>query len=400
MKWLLGIFLALAFSACQATPTPLADVSPLPTASPFPGMTPAETLPAETLALLPAASPPALRVVYIKAGTLWLWQGGSPAQLPAKASAFTLSDDGRLVVFLSGGHLWALDFAGGEPRQLDNLEASSVAADFAFQPGTHTLYFNTQSQGLGTPVLQNDLYAVDADQPALRQLLPAAQGGRFTFSPDGAKLALVQPDRINVANLDGSDLKTVLTFTPVLKNDGQPYLAQVAWLSNSYGFKTVIPTADGSQPARFLFVAAQGGQPAQLALIPAAPVSRGYFPSISASSDTVAYLRESGNNIELHTIDASTADKTLLSYPKDKFGLLGWGGDGVSLVCWVNDPAQTQLWRPDGSLIPLGGAPITWLDATQYLSLVGSELRLGVLGQPGTVIDVGNITAFSGIKLP
>jgi len=399
MKWLLLIFLALALSACQATPTPTADISPPPTVSPLPESNFTETSPLETPVPLMLPETAGLRVVYIKDGMLWHWQNGSPVSLSAKASALALSDDGRVVAFLSGGHLWAIDLAGGEPRQLENLAASQVAADFAFQPGAHTLYFTTQSQGIGTPIPQNDLYAVDADQPVLRALLPAGQGGRFSFAPDGAQLALIQPDRINVANLDGSGLKTVLTFAPVLKADGQAYLPPVAWLSNSYGFKTVIPNADSSQPARFMFMAAQGGEPAQLALIRAAPVAMGYYPYISASSDTVAYLRENGSSLELHTIDASTADKTLLTHPKDQFGLLGWAGDGVSLVYWINDPSQTQLRHPDGSTVPLGGAQIVWLDAAQYLSLSGNELRLTTLGQPGIVIDTGNITEFSGVIL-
>jgi hypothetical protein len=221
-------------------------------------------------------------------------------------------------------------------------------------------------------------------------------------------MALGQPARINVANIDGSGLITALTFQPVSTYSEWQYIPQVVWLSNSYGFKTVIPApdplGDPSAPSRFLFVPAEGGPAAQLALFQAAPVAKGYFPFLSPDSDKVAYLREQGDNLELHVVDTSTADKLWFSYAKDKFGLFGWAGDGQSLVTWMEDHRKIYLHTPDGKATPLGdttyAAQVAWLNGTTCLFLNENELRLRTLGQPSILIDSGNISFMSGIVVP
>lgn len=408
MKKLIWIVFALGLFSCQAASVPPADFPPTVAVTGFPiaPVTATNVPTAATLALSPASAPAsmAVQVVYIKDGNLWLWESGSTKALTSSSvdSAPLLSGDGSLIFFLRQGHLWVIDVLGTNPRQLDELAAPLEVSQYVLLPGTHRLFFNTQIRAeSGQPAPTNDLFLADSDSPPARRLLQEGEGGLVTLSPDGQWLALAQPEKINVVHSDGSGLATVLTFPRVATGSSSPFLPPVAWLSNSYGFKTIIPAAEGRGVARFLFVAAQGGDPAQLALINAAPVSteQGFF--LSPDSDRVAYLREAAGNLEVHVIDAATADQTFFTGNIGQLGLIGWAPDGSSLVCWVGNRSNLNLLRADGSLQPLNGdfpgAQVVWLDAGHFLFVSGNELRLGEPGKNSLVIDSGKITEFSGL---
>lgn len=405
MKKMIWIFLALGLIACQATvPTPAADFPPPATVSPLVDIPAADTLsPAVPLPASPAVSAATgAQVVYVKDGNLWLWADGSIRQLTDSAgdSFPRLSDDGRLVFFLRGSHLWAVDVDGANVRQLDALDKSTGILSYYPLSGSHRLFFTTRRQAGAGAEPNYDLYLADADTLSAGILLQPGDGGLLTFSPDGNWLLLSQPEKINVARVDGSGLKTVLLFPRVTLADGQVFVPPVAWLSNSYGFKTVIPSAQGSGPARYLFVAAEGGEPAQMALINAAPVKGEDLYYLSPDSDRVAYLRESGGKREIHVIDASTADSSVYAAGTDQLGLLGWGADGRSLVFWLDQPSNRLLLGADGSVAPLSDTALVsqfaWIGPAQILFLSGSELRLRATGQASIVLDAGNISEFSG----
>lgn len=52
--------------------------------------------------------------------------------------------------------------------------------------------------------LNHDLYSVDVDTNQVAQLAAPDDGGIFCLSPDGAWIATVAPDRINLLRTDGS----------------------------------------------------------------------------------------------------------------------------------------------------------------------------------------------------
>ena len=112
------------------------------------------------------------------------------------------------------------------------------------------------------------------------------------------------------------------------------------------------------------------------------------------------YLKEQGGNLELHVIDASTADKTYFGYARDKFGILGWTPDSKNMLFWIDDPRRTWMAAGDNQS-PLSdvtyAANVTWVDANTYLFLNESELRLRTLGQPSQVIDTGVTGSFDAI---
>ncbi len=340
--------------------------------------------------------PAGLRVVYVKDGTLWLWASNSSKRLSDSGSddAPLLSDDGQVIAFLRAGALWAINADGSQPRPLVTASNGSLPGAFVFAPNSHLLYYTTELHAGGSLTPQYDLNRVDADHPAPQNLLQPQQGGVPTFAPDGTKIALVQPGKFIVCDPDGSNAQTVYTFPPLVGPGGSSYLPPLGWMPNGYGFKTVIPAAQGTPnvSTQFVFVPAAGGKAAKLGEFLAAPVS-GSFPVISPDTDKVASLRLQGNDFELHIVDISNTDKLIFRQPQGRFGLLGWAPDSLGLVYWLDDPGNAWLHTADGRDLPLGDGAlarqVTWLSDDTYLFLDGSALRVRRLGHPSALIDDG-----------
>src|SRR5258706_3163625 len=352
-----------------------------------------------------------LEVVYSQAGNIWLWaETALPKQLTGSGqdSVPKISDDGVVVAFRRNGELWAVNADGTNERVLASAGALAALPHtdsggpleprfFDFAPHSHDGYFNTMLIGNPFSVPQQDLAKANADNPAVQSLLNDDQGGdEFTFSPDGTKIALARSDKINVANADGSGLKTVFTFPFVMLYSEASYTPQVVWLPDASGFKTVIPAQDAlgdpSALTRFMFVPADGSQAAQLAEFVAAPAFADRA-NISPDGAKVLYAKPQGANLELHVIDASTADQMVFWYAASNFGVLGWAPDSIHFVYWIDDSRRTWLGSMVAQGIPLSDVTfankITWLDANRYLFMNETELRMRTLGQPSILIESG-----------
>lgn len=408
-----GVFIlfTLCLFACSPTaPSPLAT-------SAAPGDAVASQVADDLTAVAPATQSapgpgvtvnPGLLVVYEKSGSLWAWTRSGVSQITSGGpdSRPRLSADGKLVAFQRGIELWVMEISGQNPRKVYG-EAGAVPLQFEFAPASHKIYFTSASSDGAS---RFDLNLADTDANIVKSLLAARQGGEFTFLPNGSQLALVQPDKIIVSRSDGTDAKVVYQF-PVIKGPKGDYLPQIAWMDNGYGFKTVIPGNSGS-PARFMFILAAGGQPAQLAEFPAVPLSVS-DTYIAPDGSKLTYLKEMGGDLELHVIDASTADKAYFAYAREKFGLLGWTPDSKNMLFWIDDPRRGWIAAGDNRS-PLSdvtyAASVTWVDENTYLFLNETELRLRTLvstrlrqsttgGQPSLIIDTGVTGSFDAISI-
>jgi hypothetical protein len=389
LPFVASILLTLFLFACSPTAsipteTPAAHVDAV-ASQVAEDLTAAVPTPAPTVVVVStAASEHGLLVVYKKSDNLWGWTGSGASQITNSGadSRPQLSADGKLVVLQRGAELWAVEISGQNPRKLYG-ETGAFPLQFEFAPNSHKVYFTSASTD---SVPRFDLNLADADTAAVKSLVPAGQGGEFTFRPDGSQLALVQPDKISVARADGTGAQVVYKF-PATKGAKGDYLPQIAWMDNGYGFKTVIP----GDPARFMFIMAAGGQPAQLAEFRAvAPeVSDTY---IAPDGSKLMYLKKQGGTLELHVIDASTADKAYFAHAREKFGILGWTRDSKNILFWIDDPRSTWMAAGDNRS-PLSdvayGANVTWINENTYLFLNESELRLRTLGHPSQLIDTG-----------
>ncbi len=347
-----------------------------------------------------------LRVVYVKSGNLWLWDETDSIQLTRSGQDDRpkISDDGQVIAFSRNGELWAVNADGSQERvlassaDLSKLPHSATGklevSEFDFAPRSRAIFFNTVITGEGFPDLQFDLAKVDPGAPRVESLLKNGQGGQPVFSPDGGKIALVQPEKISIINADGSGFKTLFKFKLVSTYSEWFYLPEIVWMPDSSGFKTVIPAhaplENPKELTRLYFIPAAGGEVAKLAEFLAAPVFlAGAY--ISPDGTKVIYARPEGGNLELHVIDVSTADKLLFWQPRDKFGLLGWTPDSQGVLYWRDDTRRAWLLTPDGESTPLSDVTyayyVTWVDKSRYLFTNETELRLRSLGQPSLLIN-------------
>lgn len=350
-----------------------------------------------------------LRVVYAKDDGIWLW-GASPS--PKRLTSFQqdsfpeISDDGQVIVFRRGAELWAVDVNGENERLLVSIADLSqllpiYAAEFIqphqfdFVPHTHSLYFNTKTLTDAGPLFLDNLLSVNADSGELRLLLDATQGGgKFIFSPDRTKIALPSSDKINIVNADGTGVKTVFTFLPVKLNDDLNYLPEIVWLPDGSGFKTVIPAADASAKTRFMFISVDGVIVAKLAEFAASPVTANpdSWPFISHDGAKVLYTKLHDASLELHIIDAGTADQMFFSHDASTFGVLGWTPDSAHVFYWLGDQSQLWLGPQPSDAIALsdvaGISNLAWVNAQSYLFVTNtSQLYFRTLGQPSILLD-------------
>lgn len=374
-------------------------------AAPTPGTESPAGEPAASTAVPPATSASA-SIVYASGGNIHLWQAGASRQLTfsGQDDRPKISQDGQVVAFERNGELLAINADGSGERVLagrayletfrtPGLLAINVS-QFAFLPGSHSLFFDLVGETEAYPSLYYDIHVVNADAPAPSQLSKPGEGGRWSFSPDGQWVALAGPQQINLMRVDGSEYRQALSFPMVSTYSEWFYLPEATWLETSAGFYTVIPASaileNPSEPARFYYVPLSGG-PARLAEFVTAPVWEG-FPYVAPNGSQVVYLKRVGDNAELHVIDASTADRLVVSAPT--LGLMGWNPNSREFVYYTDNPSTARLSSPEAVIAPMGdGAPqmvtLGWLNPDEYLFVSADALKLGNV-RTGAIITLAS----------
>ncbi len=112
---LLSSILACTLSPASPTsPAAATDTAPVPTQPATATYTPEPTL-------SPTPTPPALRVTYVKDGSVWLWTEGIGPQQLTKSDEDTnpvISSDGLEIAFERAGDLWVVNSDGTSERQV------------------------------------------------------------------------------------------------------------------------------------------------------------------------------------------------------------------------------------------------------------------------------------------
>jgi dipeptidyl aminopeptidase/acylaminoacyl peptidase len=333
-----------------------------------------------------------LLIVYEKSGNLWVSERGIISQLTSgeKDSQPTISDDGKRVAFRRGEELWAIDNSGQNERKLFG-ELGLAPLQFDFSPGGHNIFFTTKTSDEKP---RYDLNIFDLDHGEFRTLLTEGEGGVFTPAPNWESFALVQPGKIIAYNPSEGTTQLLYQFQSVT-SESKVFLPPIAWLENGFGFKTIIPNQDG-KTFRFLFISAKVGKPAQLAEFSAVPFTvSNYF--ISPDGSRVLYLKEQGEDLELHVIDASTTDSIYLRKPRGKLGIIGWSLNSKNILIWLDKPDSVWIFSnksissfSDTTSVTL----ISSVNSNNYLFKSETELRLMMVGKQSSVIDSGVTGSF------
>jgi hypothetical protein len=393
-------------------------------------------LPVETGEPILLPPPAVLHVAYVKDNNAWIWmEGGSTLQLTTfgDVNDVRISSDGGQVSYLrstgSLSHeLWVVNNDGSNNHvvvsQVDLIGTfTGLPGDmpdgigvfqFDWRPGTHQLFYNTrplfEGPGLGG---FDDLHMIDTDSMARSTFFVSGDGGRFVFSPDGSRLAVITPTSISLVNADGTHLyRDVLVYPSVITYSEYFYYPNPVWAQDSNSLKVVIPPndplADPLPPSNVYSMAADGSPAVLNGTIMAMPFS---WPdeAISPDLNRLGFAQPSGTSgpnirdINLANGDGSGVTLYLSAEGAD---FLGWLPNSLQFVFRAASGPDigTHVSSTSEGYFTLSSDPtqigsINWVDANHYLCLWqnsgATDLKFNVFEGPQTVVDSGQIWSYS-----
>jgi hypothetical protein len=420
-RFLFVALFAMLIAACNPvevgveTPTPVAPAAtptaappPTPTSVPLPTQAPTE--PGGVFGF-------ACSLAYASESRVYCpGEGGTPVMVAEDTrgtiSAVAVSSDGAWVAYIvnlppenATSELWAVKPGGDaapirlvRPEQLvsPRPDTTSSPRNIAWLAGTHTLIFDTRfvpSGGIQGPgeYIHNDLWRVEAETGALRNLLPAQAGGNFHLSPDGQRIAISGATSIQLLNVDGSNLRTVIEYPMIITYSEYQYKPAVVWSTDSAFFTVFVPSPDpmaADSSATIFRVAAAGDSGETMGRFDGNFVFGGPLgPGLSPDGRRLVYGRstEQGvSNLVLVGVDGS--DPTIFDSTSLSANGWGWSPDSEWYGYGIVPDGSNVLLRRNGALQEFGAGltlvGLEWVDATSfYFSAVSGEANYGLYFQ-------------------
>jgi hypothetical protein len=344
-----------------ATPPPPTEPLPAtaaPTDTPAP-VPPTPTLPPPTATCLLALADGPTVLCHDGLNGIQIGDAGSGNSVYRVA----VSPDGGLVAFIASrpdtvSELWVVNSDGTNPRKLAGPE-QLVGSDptvtnwprtAQWQAGTHNLFFDTGFTPAGGPFgpgeyINSDLWVVNADTGSLSQMLTPGTAGVFSLSPDGAWVAVSQPDSIDVIGADGATVRPdLIRFEPIITYSEYAYKPLVTWGADSTYFIVSIPSHDplAADAGATLYAVGVDGATQTMTTITGTFLFDA-FVKPSPDGQWVAYLRITFDGTTNHTfLQVARTDGTAES-----------GGEvpnGAQLHGWSPDSAWVAYSIPDSGL--------------------------------------------------
>lgn len=401
----------------SSEPTPEIP-EPTPTALPEKTSTP---LPFPTPTPIIKTRPDQLRIVMVDTNNnLLTWEDGGALNTivnTGDVSNAIISEDGEWIVFTRTSadwvdiSLWAVRFDGSEQHVLINhsqfmampVHPSITNTDeivtiapymIKFIPGTHTAAFNTSPQFMGPGFMDNkDFYFINVETADRQMILEAGKAGQYYFSPDGLKIALVYPTKIDLINTDGSKyLPAVLTYPSILTYSEYEYHPEPVWSADGTYLRVSIPPQDPlgtpDSPTAIYSIPADGSPAALIHSVVVSPLS---YVHIAPDLNHIAYKINIGdpanNQYSLQLADLTGTPPWQVDSGTIHF--LNWGPDS-SCFSYID-------WNLDGIYIyDLNANIITFVEKSPAynLSWVTSEIFL-YIHTDGTsqILCTGSLTA-------
>ena len=390
-----ALILILLLAACQ--PLTGSHVTPTPEALPptsLPEQVP--TVPISTDIRLPSVYA-TIKIAYTSQEQLWIWENNHAISITHANLDTTLaiSKSGEQIAFLRDGQLLVIDSNGANEhvlipaQQMTSLSPQNPARllNFSWVPGRPLLLVTTlQDSGAG-PQPNQDLYLLHTDTGEMVTVFTAGQGGTAYPSLDGAWLAILSPERARLLKSDGSDERTLLTYSPY-QSGYTPYIPKPYWAADSQSFLLETRSEDSATTWQ-IPVAGEA-----VLLIPS--TSHGLFFSPDLSK--YAYVLDDGmldSPIELHIADLDGTNDSVYAQAIHEdytgLGFLGWAPDSKSFL--FTEPNRDPQWMKFGEMEaqtvpiptvePFRAMKIIWLDANAFVVIIRSPsgIWLSVPGQ-------------------
>jgi len=388
---------------------------------------------------LPTVEPSAEPVVYpVKVSfvspdrDLYVWDESMPTAQKrvdtGDVSGSAISPDGTLVVYtrtsdFSNYSLEVINFDGSGQRVLMDAAAfaalprppsslSSSPSQMAFIPNSHTLAFNTRVQYEGPGLAYNPvLYRIDVDAGTISNILNVGEAWKFTYSPDGSKIAISLPTGVASYNADGSLIDdNILTYPFVNTASEYAWVSSPHWSADSTQMMVAVPPQDPwTEPVgdgSLWRVAADGMSGEQTLSTPMVYYPSGFANFSPDLSKVIFFTRlgvPSDNMYTLHT--ANIDGSSNVSYSTGLFDQpVTWSPDNVHFFYTIREGPATGSFVGAVGSFPVNVPDITnasdskWIDANRYLvSTSGGgagSLLLGTVGGPTGVIYSGTGSDF------
>lgn len=393
---------------------------------------------------LPTVEPSAAPVVYpVKVSfvspdrDLYVWDETMPTAQKrvdtGDVSGSVISPDGTLVVYtrtsdFASYSLEVINFDGTGQRVLMDAAAfaalprppSSVSlspSQMAFVPNSHTLAFNTRVQYEGPGLAFSPvLYRIDVDAGTISNILNVGEAWKFTYSPDGSKIAISLPTGVGTYNADGTLIDdNILTYPFVNTASEYAWVASPVWSADSTQMMVSVPPQDPwTEPVgdgSLWRVAADGMSGEQTLSTPMIYNPSG-FAYVSPDLAKVVFFTRFGapadNTYTLHTANVDGTNN--VSYVNGLFDQpVSWSPDNIHFFYTVRiADVRTSYIGTLGALPALipdisKANDSVWIDANRYLvSTSGSaagSLLLGTVGAPTGVIYSGTGSGFLGFSV-
>ena len=245
--------------------------------------------------------------------------------------------------------------------------------------GTHQLAMSTWPiyDGVRTE-FNKDLFLLDADSGEISQVFGQGEAGLFFLSPDGKRVALSHAGQIDLADVDGKNLRSgVLRFNANYR--GSSYLSFPQWSADSSRLRIAVPpdldTPDGG--AVIWEVLADGTSPQRIREIEADALT-----SVSFSPDLnyLAYLRKTGGDAPDAFLDlwiTNTDGSEPVKKETGQLVLQSWSPDFRRFIYGIGNPPRPMLGKATGDGILLSDVRIAeqirWIDSEHVIFMVRTE---------------------------
>jgi hypothetical protein len=236
----LGVVALLWLGGCRLPATLPPMPSPAPTrtaAAPAPASPTAAPAPADRPTSTPLPTPEAgdVCVLYRHEGTLWLKQGGDPAQEIVEAV-----EEADPSLCPPRTLLPRAEYR--DPDTDERLVAHMLLHDCRRHPNGHDVWFNTERPtGYGRHY-RSDLWRYDPECENVEQILDDGEGGQFfQFSPDGQYVILATERDIKLMRIDGSSPRQLFEFPEFAVCSEVNAWVVPLWLPDSSGVIVHIP---------------------------------------------------------------------------------------------------------------------------------------------------------------